>query len=74
MSQDDKPKLCVDCRWHSMARDQHDCLAPQNSGISMVTGKPERRFCSCRFARASMTGCGVAGAWWQAKESEVTHA
>jgi len=72
---EEKPKICVECKWHELVPDQspweyqrHFCKYPRGD-IDLVTGErtntPPRL---CRYARAADDDCSKEGLYWEKKE------
>lgn len=55
--------FCSDCRWFEKRTWIPDTCQHPNVGISVVTGKPNFKYCS----EIRAWGCGVEGKWFEPK-------
>ena len=62
----DEPKYCRDCK-HYRPGEAVDCTAPQNMQTSLVTGEQIVTWQAQVSREMELTGCGVSGRWWEAK-------
>lgn len=76
-----KPRICVECKWHSYTEDtetpweyqRHFCNYPRG-GLDLVTGERlESQPRLCRYARAASVedDCGEDGKWWEPKDDDT---
>jgi hypothetical protein len=71
MSEEQKPRLCKDCKWITSDYRwmEHVCGNPKVSGVSLVDGSIE--FTPCRFGRAQGGACQEYGYHWEEKPAAL---
>jgi len=84
MFDDNKPKICIDCKWHyyddyfhinKNHPSYHKCVHPtlsQNSNLNLISSEKTVKYQNCEYMRYNYKLCGEDGKLFNSNDFNIT--